>query len=815
MNNKHQQTNEKICFPLLPLRDVVVFPGLVVPLFVGRAKSVTALNVALENDNKILLVAQKKAQEDDPEKDDLYNIGTVATILQLLKLPDGTVKVLVEGKERAKLTQVVQKKDYLQAEVTLINTNTHNNENSRIIALSRSLVKLFRQYARLIKKIPADILATLSETTDHNCIVDIIATHVNTQIENKQKVIEIPDTEQRQEFMIKMLEMEIEVLEVEKQVRSRVKKQMERNQREYYLTEQMKAIQKELGSDDERDEIIELRKKIDAIFMPVEVKEKIIAEIKKLNNMSSMSAEATVVRNYIDCIASIPWKKKSRLRNNLSLAEKFLNDDHYGLERVKERILEYLAVQQHTRKLKGPVLCLVGPPGVGKTSLGASIAKAVNRHFVRISLGGLHDEAEIRGHRRTYIGSMPGKIIQKIIKSGVKNPLIMLDEIDKIGTDMRGDPASALLEVLDAEQNSSFSDHYLEVDYDLSNVMFICTANSLNIQPALLDRMEIIRIAGYTEDEKLSIAQNYLIPKQLKMHGIKEKELLFSDISVLHLIRFYTKEAGVRSLDREIEKVCRKFIKEKILNKINTNQEKKTDRPLILSTEDIEHYCSVKKFTYGLVEEKNQIGLVTGLAWTELGGELLNVEAVLMAGKGKIIKTGSLGDVMQESIQAALTVVRSRVSSLNIAPDFYEKKDIHIHVPEGATPKDGPSAGIAMCTAIVSVLTDMPVKADLAMTGEINLRGQVLPIGGLKEKLLAAYRGGIKCVAIPYKNVKDLQEIPDNIKRNIDIYAVKWIDEVLELALQTGIPTIKKYNNLMTIKNKSPIKNESDIIKTH
>ena len=814
MDCEEKDTLAKIIrLPLLPLRDVVVFPYMMIPLFVGRDKSISALNAAMESGRKILLVAQKNAQDDDPDMDDLYGVGTIATILQLLKLPDGTVKVLIEGGERAELKQIIYDEDYLQADVLTVPVEDLA-ESNKALALSRSLVKLFEQYAKLSKKVSAEVMTTLSEIQDTGRITDMIASNISMRIEDKQKTVEMVSLIDRQEFIISLLETEIDLLEVEKQVRSRVKKQMERSQREYYLTEQMKAIQKELGSDETQDELSSLKESIDQASMPKEAHEKTQSEFKKLKQMSPMSAEATVVRSYIDWMMKVPWKKKSRVRNELNLAEKVLENEHYGLEEVKERILEYLAVQQRTRKLKGPVLCLVGPPGVGKTSLGESIAKAVNRKFVRMALGGVRDEAEIRGHRRTYIGSMPGRIIQKITKAGVKNPLILLDEIDKMGSDMRGDPSSAMLEVLDPEQNHNFNDHYLEVDYDLSDTMFVCTSNSMDIPAPLLDRMEIIRIPGYTEDEKLNIAKRYLVPKQMKRNGVAENELNFSEDAILHLIRFYTKEAGVRGLEREIAKVCRKFVKEAILS--HESKAKKTSngsKVVKVAAKNIEHYNGVSKFTYGLAEEKDQVGIVTGLAWTSVGGELLNVEAVLMPGKGKVVKTGSLGDVMQESIQAALTVVRSRAESLKIDPDFHEKKDLHIHVPEGATPKDGPSAGVTMCMAMISVLTEQPIKADVAMTGEINLRGQILQIGGLKEKLLAAHRGGIKNVVIPYDNTKDLQEVPDNIKRNLNIYPVKWIEEVLGIALQSTSSSIKKCREVVVVDSIRSI--ESDRANAH
>ncbi len=792
-----------IRLPLLPLRDVIVFPNMVMPLFVGRDKSIVALNAAMEGQRKILLVAQKNAQDDEPDLGALYEVGTIATILQLLKLPDGTVKVLVEGIKRAKLHKVFCAGNFLEADVESLGSHPDEISNKSIV-LSNSLVSLFEQYAKLSKKVSSDVLSSLTEMSDHNRIIDTIAANISMHIEDKQKVIQLNNLIDRQEYVINILETEIDLLEVEKQVRSRVKKQLERSQREYYLAEQMKAIQKELGGDDEQDELSCLKEKIDKVAMPLEPKEKIQAEFKKLKQMSSMSAEATVVRSYIDWILNIPWKKKSRLRNDLQVAENILNKEHYGLVDIKECILEYLAVQLRSKKIKGHVLCLVGPPGVGKTSLGESIAKAVNRKFVRIALGGIRDEAEIRGHRRTYIGSMPGRIIQKITKSGVRNPLVLLDEVDKLGSDMRGDPASALLEVLDPKQNHRFNDHYLEVDYDLSDVMFICTSNSMDIPEPLLDRMEIISIPGYTEEEKINIAKQYFVAKQLEVNGLKKNELIFTNEAIVHLIRFYTKEAGVRSLERQINKICRKFVKSLMTNnKISLNLK---DSATILP-ENIGSYIGVKKFSYGLAEEKDQVGIVTGLAWTRMGGELLNVEVVLVPGKGKVVKTGLLGDVMQESIQAALTVIRSRVQQLNIDPEFYINKDMHIHIPEGATPKDGPSAGVAMCTAMVSALTGIAVKADVAMTGEINLRSQVLPIGGLKEKLLAAQRGGIKTVLIPNDNVKDLEEVPTSIKNGLVIKPVKKIEEVLEVALQQETELCENGREVVVVNNKISSKN--------
>jgi ATP-dependent Lon protease len=761
--------------PILPLRDVVVYPHMVIPLFVGREKSIKALETAMEDGKKIMLVAQKNAADDDPEIDDIYRVGTIASILQLLKLPDGTVKVLVEGSERAKIVNFLTTDEYFKAQVTKLVAEPLSERETEV--LFRSVLNQFDQYVKLNKKVPPEILSSLSGIEDPTRLADTIAAHMSLKIEEKQAILEIVDLRERLEHLMGLMESEIDILQVEKRIRGRVKRQMEKSQREYYLNEQMKAIQKELGEmDDAPNEIEDLQNKIDKAGMSKEAKEKATSELNKLKMMSPMSAEATVVRNYIEALVNVPWKKRTRVKNDLAEAEATLETDHYGLEKVKERILEYLAVQQRAGKLKGPILCLVGPPGVGKTSLGQSIARATGRKFVRMALGGVRDEAEIRGHRRTYIGSMPGKIIQKLSKVEARNPLFLLDELDKMSMDFRGDPASALLEVLDPEQNHTFNDHYLEVDYDLSEVMFVATANSLNIPAPLLDRMEVIRLSGYTEDEKLNIAKRYLVPKQVKNNGLKDKEIRISDSAITDMIRYYTREAGVRSLEREISKICRKVVKDILL--------KPTDKVVSVSSRNIEKYLGVKRFRYGLAETKDQVGQVTGLAWTEVGGDLLTIEATVMPGKGKPIFTGQLGDVMQESIQAAMTLVRSRASMLGIDPEFYQKYDFHIHVPEGATPKDGPSAGAAMCTALVSVLTDIPVRSDVAMTGEITLRGEVLPIGGLKEKLLAAHRGGITTVLIPEENRRDLVEIPKNIKQNLDIRPVRWIDEVLEVALQ-------------------------------
>ncbi len=775
MDNKDTQyPAESFELPLLPLRDVVVYPHMVIPLFVGREKSILALDAAMSTDKRVLLVAQKSAQVDEPDVSDLFSVGTVASILQLLKLPDGTVKVLVEGESRVTIDAIYDYDGVVKAEVHEQRSEHISDREGELLV--RSVMSQFEQYVQLSKKIPNEVLSSLSGIRDPGKLVDTISAHMPMKIEDKQKMLEIEDLGDRLEYLIGIMQGEMDFLQVEKKIRGRVKKQMERSQREYYLNEQMKAIQKELGDlDDAPSELDELKAKIDQAGMTREARDKTMTELGKLKMMSPMSAEATVVRGYIDWMLSVPWKKRSKVRHDMKRAQDILEEDHYGLEEVKERILEYLAVQKRVRKLKGPVLCLVGPPGVGKTSLGESLARATNRKFVRMALGGVRDEAEIRGHRRTYIGSMPGKLIQKMAKVEVRNPLILLDEIDKMGSDMRGDPASALLEVLDPEQNNSFNDHYLEVDYDLSDVMFVCTSNSMDIPGPLLDRMEVIRIPGYTEDEKLNIAKRYLVPKQIKRTGLKKNELTFDDHAVLEIIRYYTREAGVRGLEREIAKACRRSVKQDALAEKGRLGE--------VVSESLEDFLGVRKFTYGRAEEQDQVGQVTGLAWTSVGGELLTIESVAVPGKGQIVKTGSLGDVMQESIQAALTVVRSRAAALGIETDFHQKNDLHIHVPEGATPKDGPSAGIGMCTALVSVLTGIPVRADVAMTGEITLRGQVLAIGGLKEKLLAAHRGGIKKVLIPEENRRDLKEIPDNIKADLQIIPVQWIDEVMEVAL--------------------------------
>jgi ATP-dependent Lon protease len=767
--------SQQVNLPVLPLRDVVVFPHMVIPLFVGREKSIAALEAAMDIDKKILLVAQRDANKDDPQPEDLFDVGTVATVLQLLKLPDGTVKVLVEGSDRAEILEYQDQDDMFTADLTVLEESEEDYENHEEVV--QAALEEVEKYIKQSKKIPSEVQGAIKNITTLGRLTDTLAAHMSTlKVPEKQHLLELSDPLDRYGNILDIIDREMSVVQVDKKIRGRVKKQMEKSQREYYLNEQIKAINKELGDMDEgAGELDELDKRIEAAGMPKEAKDKAKAEMKKLRMMSPMSAEASVVRGYLDWLVNVPWKKKSKVRLDLNKAEDVLNEDHYGLEEVKDRILEYLAVQKRVKKLKGPVLCLVGPPGVGKTSLGKSIARSTNRQFVRMALGGVRDESEIRGHRRTYIGSMPGKLIQKMSKVGVKNPLFLLDEIDKMGMDHRGDPASALLEVLDPEQNNSFNDHYMEVDYDLSDVMFVCTSNSMNIPAPLLDRMEVIRIPGYTEDEKVNIAQKYLIPKQCKDNGLKEDELEITEDTIRQLVRHYTRESGVRGLEREISKVCRKVVKAAAI---------KDETISLVDADDLEDLIGVQKFKYGIAEEENKVGQVTGLAWTQVGGELLTIEAVSMPGKGRTIKTGSLGDVMQESIQAAITVVRSRSKVLGIDDDFYEKQDLHIHVPEGATPKDGPSAGIAMCTSMVSVLTGAPVRCDVAMTGEITLRGQVLPIGGLKEKLLAAHRGGIKTVIIPDDNVRDLKEIPENIKEDLEIRAVKWIDEVLEVALE-------------------------------
>ncbi len=761
--------------PVLPLRDVVVYPHMVIPLFVGRDKSILALEAAMADNKKILLLAQRNAEVDEPAQNDLYKIGTLSTILQMLKLPDGTIKVLVEGGDRVIVDSILETNEYFSASTQVLEKTALVDDREAEVLL-RSVLNLFDQYVKLNKKVPPEILTSLSGIDDPSRLADTIAAHMSLKLDEKQEILEIQDPRERIEHIMSKIEGEIDLMQIEKRIRGRVKQQMEKSQREYYLNEQMKAIQKELGDmDDAPNEVDDLQNKIEQSGMSKDAREKADSELNKLKMMSPMSAEATVVRNYIDWLVSVPWKKRSKIRRDLAQAEKVLEEDHYGLEKVKERILEYLAVQQRVRKLKGPILCLVGPPGVGKTSIGRSIARATNRKFSRMSLGGVRDESEIRGHRRTYIGSMPGKIIQNLSRAKVRNPLFLLDEIDKMAMDFRGDPASALLEVLDPEQNHTFADHYLEVDFDLSDVMFVATSNSMNIPGPLLDRMEVIRIPGYTEDEKLNIALKYLVPKQIRENGLKESEIDFQQSAVTEIIQRYTREAGVRNLEREISKICRKAVKSLLLEP--------SSEKIIVSAKNIEKYLGVKRFRFGSAEESDQVGQVTGLAWTEVGGELLTIESAVVDGKGKFVHTGQLGDVMKESIQAALTVVRSRARVLGVNPEFNENKDIHIHVPEGATPKDGPSAGVGMCTALVSALTNIPVKAEVAMTGEITLRGEVLPIGGLKEKLLAAHRGGITTILIPAENEKDLTEIPDNIKAKLEIIPVRWIDKVLEVAL--------------------------------
>ncbi len=771
--------------PVLPLRDVVVYPHMVIPLFVGRERSIDALDAAMKDSKQVLLVAQKEAEVDEPDFTDLYEVGTLANILQLLKLPDGTVKVLVEGCQRSKVLRYQETGSFFSADVEEIDDVFTLSEQEQDV-LQRTVINSFDQYVKLNNKIPPEVLNALAGIDDPSRLADTMAAHMSLKVSDKQGILETADIEKRLEDLMVLMEGEVDLLEMEKKIRVRVKQQMEKNQREYYLNEQMKAIQKELGDmEDVPNEIEELEKKIANAGMSKEAKTKAGAELNKLKLMPAMSAEATVVRNYIDWMVNVPWKKKTKVRHDLKIAEQVLEAEHYGLEKVKERILEYLAVQQRVKQLKGPILCLVGPPGVGKTSLGESIARATNRKYVRMALGGVRDEAEIRGHRRTYIGSMPGKILQNLAKANTRNPMFLLDEIDKMAADFRGDPASALLEVLDPEQNHTFSDHYLEVDFDLSDVMFVATANTMNIPPALLDRMEVIRLAGYTEDEKINIAIRYLIPKQIENNGLKVHEIEISETAVRDMIRYYSREAGVRNLERDISKICRKVVKALLLTADKTK--------VSVTPENLDHYLGVKRFNYGLAEEQDQVGQVTGLAWTEVGGELLTIETAVIPGKGKHSATGKLGDVMKESIEAAMTVVRSRSGVLGIDNEMFQKNDIHIHVPEGATPKDGPSAGIGMCTAIISALTQIPVRANVAMTGEITLRGEVLPIGGLKEKLLAAHRGGITTVIIPAENEKDLVDIPENIKQNLDIRPVHWIDEVLAVALQyLPVPVDKK-----------------------
>ena len=766
--------SEPITLPLLPLRDVVVFPHMVIPLFVGRPKSIKALEAAMEAGRQIMLIAQKSAGKDEPKADDMFEVGCVSSILQMLKLPDGTVKVLVEGVQRATTGKIEDNDEYFVAEVTPVPPPAA--ATPEVEALRRAVTQQFDQYVKLNKKIPPEILTSIAGIDDAGRLADTIAAHLPLKLENKQSVLDLFSVSERLEKLLEQLEHEVDILQVEKRIRGRVKRQMEKSQREYYLNEQVKAIQKELGEGEEGADLEELAKKIEAARMPKEARKKAEAELKKLKLMSPMSAEATVVRNYIDTLVNLPWAKKTKIKHDLSHAEEVLNEDHYGLEKVKERILEYLAVQTRVDKVKAPILCLVGPPGVGKTSLGQSVARATGRKFVRMALGGVRDEAEIRGHRRTYIGSMPGKVLQSLSKVGTRNPLFLLDEIDKLGMDFRGDPSSALLEVLDPEQNHTFSDHYIEVDFDLSDVMFVATSNSLNIPPALLDRMEVIRLSGYTEDEKVSIAQKYLLPKQRKNNGVKEEELDVTEAAIRGIIRYYTREAGVRSLEREVSKICRKVVKGLLL--------KNYEGKVVVTEDNLNEFLGVRRYNFGQAEKDNQVGQVVGLAWTEVGGDLLTIETAVMPGKGNIIRTGQLGDVMKESVEAARSVVRSRARRLGIKDELFEKRDIHIHVPDGATPKDGPSAGIAMTTALVSALTGIPVRSDVAMTGEITLRGEVTAIGGLKEKLLAAHRGGIKTVLIPEENVKDLQDIPENVKNQLEIVPVKWIDKVLEVALE-------------------------------
>jgi len=764
--------------PMLPLRDVVVFPHMVIPLFVGRPKSIKALEAAMSSERRIMLVAQKTAAKDEPAIADMFDVGCVSTILQMLKLPDGTVKVLVEGQQRAKVSSITDGESHFVAQVVPVDPAVEQGgQASEVEALRRAVMQQFDQYVKLNKKIPPEILTSISSIDDPGRLADTIAAHLPLKLEHKQEVLDLASVQERLENLFAQLEREVDILNVDKRIRNRVKRQMEKNQRDFYLNEQVKAIQKELGEGEEGADIEEIEKKIKAAKMPAEARKKAEAELKKLKLMSPMSAEATVVRNYIDVLTGLPWSKKTKIKHDLSNAEEVLNHDHYGLEKVKDRILEYLAVQQRVDKVKAPILCLVGPPGVGKTSLGQSIAKATGRKYVRMALGGMRDEAEIRGHRRTYIGAMPGKVLQSLNKVGTRNPLFLLDEIDKLGTDFRGDPSSALLEVLDPEQNHTFADHYVEVDFDLSDVMFVATSNSMNIPPALLDRMEVIRLSGYTEDEKTNIAMRYLLPKQMENNGIKPEELAVSEEALRDIVRYYTREAGVRSLERELSKICRKVVKGLLLKQMQLQVQ--------VTPDNLNDFLGVRKYTYGRAEQKNQVGQVVGLAWTEVGGDLLTIESALMPGKGVITRTGSLGDVMKESVEAARTVVRSRARTLGIKDETFEKKDLHIHVPDGATPKDGPSAGIAMTTAMVSAMTGIPVRADVAMTGEITLRGEVTAIGGLKEKLLAALRGGIRTALIPEDNVKDLQDIPDNVKNGLEIVPVKWIDQVLDVALES------------------------------
>ena len=778
MSGQKTLPSTPVDLPLLPLRDVVVFPHMVIPLFVGRAKSIKALELAMESERRIMLVAQKAAAKDEPSAADMFEMGCIAAILQLLKLPDGTVKVLVEGVQRARVRQVLDQETHFTADVLPVDVsqNASLSESNELEALRRAVMQQFDQYVKLNKKIPSEILTSIASIEDPGRLADTIAAHLPLKLESKQEVLGLDPVVKRLENLFEQLEREVDILAVDKKIRGRVKRQMEKNQRDFYLNEQVKAIQKELGDGEDGADLEEIDKKIKLAKMPAEARKKAESELKKLKLMSPMSAEATVVRNYIDALTGLPWSKKTKIKHNLQYAEEVLNADHHGLDRVKDRILEYLAVQQRVDKVKAPILCLVGPPGVGKTSLGQSVAKATGRKYVRMALGGMRDEAEIRGHRRTYIGALPGKVLQSLTKVGTRNPLFLLDEIDKLGTDFRGDPSSALLEVLDPEQNHAFGDHYVEVDFDLSDVMFVATSNSMNIPPALLDRMEVIRLSGYTEDEKTSIALKYLLPKQLANNGLKEGELEVQEDAVRDIVRYYTREAGVRSLEREISKICRKVVKGLLLKALAPT--------VMVSSDNLSEFLGVRKYTFGRAEQQNQVGQVVGLAWTEVGGDLLTIEAALMPGKGVITRTGSLGDVMKESVEAARTVVRSRSKTLGIKDELFDKRDIHIHVPDGATPKDGPSAGAAMATALVSALTGIPVRGDVAMTGEITLRGEVTGIGGLKEKLLAALRGGIKTVLIPEENLKDLAEIPDNVKSSLDIVAVKWIDKVLSIALE-------------------------------
>ncbi len=776
MSGHPQLPAQALALPLLPLRDVVVFPHMVIPLFVGRAKSIKALELAMESDRRIMLVAQKTAAKDEPSVHDMFAVGCVSTILQMLKLPDGTVKVLVEGQQRASVGAIEDHETHFTAMVTPLETVDDAEKPSEIEALRRAVMQQFDQYVKLNKKIPPEILTSISSIDDPGRLADTIAAHLPLKLENKQAVLDLSEIKGRLENLFEQLDREVDILNVDKKIRGRVKRQMEKNQRDFYLNEQVKAIQKELGEGEEGADLDEVEKKIQLAKMPAEARKKAESELKKLRLMSPMSAEATVVRNYIDVLTALPWSKKTKIKHDLGNAEEVLNEDHYGLDKVKDRILEYLAVQQRVDKVKAPILCLVGPPGVGKTSLGQSIAKATGRKYVRVALGGMRDEAEIRGHRRTYIGAMPGKVLQSLSKVGTRNPLFLLDEIDKLGTDFRGDPSSALLEVLDPEQNHTFGDHYVEVDFDLSDVMFVATSNSMNIPSALLDRMEVIRLSGYTEDEKINIAMKYLLPKQMKNNGVKDEELEITESAVRDMVRYYTREAGVRSLERDLSKVCRKVVKGLLL--------KNMEPRVVVNADNLPDFLGVRKYTYGRAEEQNQVGQVVGLAWTEVGGDLLTIEAATMPGKGVITRTGSLGDVMKESVETARTVVRSRARALGIKDEVFEKRDVHIHVPDGATPKDGPSAGAAMATAFVSALTGIPVRGDVAMTGEITLRGEITAIGGLKEKLLAALRGGIKTVLIPQENMKDLQEIPANVKRDLEIVPVKWIDQVLDLALE-------------------------------